>query len=100
MNDTATPVNRHPVDQLADLRETMKGLKDFEDDLKAQVSALMGSADSLGGDQYIARQTVSQRAGGIDAEAMKRAGIDVEKFRKPNVTVYSIRCERREQEAM
>ncbi len=99
MNDIALPVNRHPVDQLADLRETIKRLKEFEEELKVQVSDLMGSADSLGGDEYIARQTVSERAGAIDTKAMASAGIDIEKYRKPNVTVFSIRCERREREA-
>lgn len=97
MDNIATPVNRHIVDQLADVREQIKQLEAHESDLKSQVSTVMGGADSLGGDEYIARQTISSRAGSIDAKALKSAGVDVDKYRKPGTTIFSIKVERREQ---
>lgn len=87
--------NRHPVDRLADVRAQMKTLKAEEDDLKATVSKMMGDRDSLGGDQYIARQKLSERAGAVDTAKMKKAGIDVEAFRKAPVTVMTITVEER-----
>lgn len=91
--------NRHIVDQLADVRAQMKALKSREDALKAQVSKEMGDADSLGGDQFIARQTLSERAGAVDTSKMKKAGIDVDAYRKASVTVMTIRVEERVAEA-
>lgn len=99
MNDTSLPVNRHPVDQLADIRFTIKKLQEREDELRSEVSALMGENDSLGGDEYIARQTVANRSGAIDTKALERDGIDVDKYRKAGTIVYTIRCESREQDA-
>lgn len=98
MNATAM-TNRHPVDQLAEVREKIKSLKDHEEFLREQVSALMGNSDSLGGDEFIARQTVTERKGALDEKAMQAAGIDTDKFRKKSTTVYTIRTERREREA-
>ncbi|WP_420959335.1 hypothetical protein [Brucella sp. IR073] len=97
MNDHALPVNRHPVDQLGDIRATIKVMEEREAELKAEVSELMGTDDVLGGDEYIARQAVSERAGAIDTKAMERDGIDIEKYRKPKVAVFSIRTEKRVQ---
>lgn len=95
MNATTTPVNRHHVDQLADVREKIKNLEEREKTLKAEVSILMGNRDSIGGDEFIARQTLTERAGSVDTTAMKRAGIDVDKYRKPPTAVVTIKCERR-----
>ena len=95
MNAHTLPVNRHPVDLLAETREKIKALQAEEDMLRTEVSVLMGSADALGGDEYVAKQSISTRAGAIDADALKRAGIDVERFRKKPSTVYTIKCERR-----
>lgn len=97
MNATAMP-NRHPVDQLADVREQIKSLKTREDALRDEVSAMMGNADSLGGDEFIAHQSVSTRKGAIDQKALEATGIDVDKFRKPDVTAFTIRVERRAME--
>lgn len=94
-----TQSNRHPVDRLSDVRAQIKALKSQEDDLKAEVSKQMGDKDSLGGDQYIARQKLSERAGAVDTKAMKAAGIDIDAYRKPPVTVMTILVEEREQEA-
>lgn len=99
MNAITTPVNRHPVDQLADIRETIKHLKEREDELRLEISVMMGECDTLGGDEYIAKQTLSTRKGGIDDAAMKRYGINPDKYRKKDTTVFSIKCERRLQEA-
>lgn len=87
--------NRHIVDQLADVRAEIKTLQDREKVLKAAVSKRMGEADTLGGDEFIAIQTLTERAGSIDAKAMERAGIDPARFRKPAIVVQTIRVERR-----
>lgn len=87
--------NRHIVDQLADVRAQIKELKGIEDDLKAQISSAMGKSDSLGGDEHLAYQTLSTRKGAIDAKALEKAGVDVEKYRKPDTVVQTIRVERR-----
>jgi len=109
MNDITLPVNRdsitaktnsivanrHPVDALADVREQIKSLKEKEENLKSLVSQKMGTRDSLGGDEWIARQAISERAGSLDTKAMERDNIDVGKYRKRPVAVVSIRVERR-----
>lgn len=95
MNALTMPVNRHPVDELADVREKIKALEDIRDALLVEVSVLMGDSDTLGGDEFIARQSITERAGAIDAKAMKADGIDVAKYRKKPSKVYQIRCERR-----
>lgn len=96
MNDISLPGNnRHIVDQLGQVRNTIKILKEREDDLKKQVGVMMGKSDSLGGDEWIARQSISSRKGSIDAKAMEKAGIDVEQFRKPDSIVITIRTEQR-----
>lgn len=100
MNEQPRLVNRHPVDRLAEVRETIRLLKLTEVDLVNEVSAAMGDDDSLGGDEYIARQKVSMRKGSIDQKRMEAAGIDVESYRKPETTVFSIRVEKREMEAV
>lgn len=98
MNATALSSNRHPVDQLALVREEIKTLKEREEELRAIVSAEMGAADTLGGDEFIARQTMSKRKGGIDEAKLKKAGIDIDTYRKPDTAVLSIRIERRAME--
>ena len=92
-------MNRHIVDQLADVRAQIKELEARETDLKTQISAAMGGSNSLGGDEFLALQKLSTRKGGIDDKAMIAAGIDVAKYRKPDVTVFSLTIERREVEA-
>ena len=97
MNDITLPGNnRHPVDQLGQIRETIKALKDRETELKDIVSAEMGGADSLGGAEWIARQALTTRKGAIDAKAMERDGLDPDSYRKPSQAVYTLRTERRE----
>jgi hypothetical protein len=96
---TAVPElrNRHPVDELADVRERMNVLGKREAELKAEVSRLMGAADSLGGDEYVAYQRMSERKGAYDMAAIK-AVVDVEKYRLPPTAVLTIRVERRVRE--
>lgn len=95
MNAIDLPSNRHPVDQLGQIRETIKHLQDREKELREQISTDMGDADSLGGDEFIAKQSVSSRKGAIDTKAMEAAGLDPDRFRKPETTVFTIRTERR-----
>lgn len=93
-------MNRHIVDQLADVRAHIKELQGKEAELKDAISALMGGRDSLGGDEYIALQRLTTRKGAIDTKAMEAAGIDPDRFRKPDVAVYSLVIERREVETV
>jgi hypothetical protein len=97
MPDTSLPINRnrHPVDQLADVRFQIKILQEHESDLKALISAEMGSSDSLGGDEFIAFQTIQNRKGGIDEAKLKAAGVDPDLYRKPASTAHVLRVERR-----
>ena len=91
--------NIHAVDELADVRTKLKELETREAELKAQISADMGSSDTLFGNEYLAFQKLSSRKGAIDTAAMAKAGIDVEAYRKADVTVLSIiveRCERQQ----
>ena len=88
-------LNRHIVDQLADVRARIKELQDVEKDLKDQVSTAIGQSDSLGGDEFIAWQTLTERKGSLDEKALKAAGIDTDKFRKAPVAVVTLRVERR-----
>jgi uncharacterized protein (UPF0335 family) len=87
--------NRHPVDQLAIVRQDIKELQARESELKDQIGKLMGTADSLGGDEWIARQSIQERKGGIDEAKLKAAGIDADAFRKPATTAIVLRVERR-----
>lgn len=106
MNATATPykTNRHIVDQLADVRAQIKALEVREDELKAEISKVMGAADSLGGDEYIASQKASSRKGSLDPVklqgALKISQHDLDRvYRKPDSAVVSIVLERRQVEA-
>jgi len=87
--------NRHIVDRLADVRDRLKLFKGLEEDLKNIICHEMGAADSLGGDEYIAKQSITERAGSVDIKAMADDGIDVEKYRKPKTTAVTIRLEKR-----
>ncbi|HEU5019662.1 MAG TPA: hypothetical protein VFT69_17015 [Pseudolabrys sp.] len=98
MHDTALPFNRgnrHPVDRLADVRAEIKRLQEQESDLKALISTEMGSRDSLGGDEFIAFQSLQERRGAIDEASLKAAGINPDKHRKPKITSVVLRVERR-----
>ena len=100
MNDISMPGNNlHPVDQLAEVRNTVKALKARESELVEQISDMMGEADSLGGAEYIARQIVSTRKGALDTKLLEKAGVNVDAFRKPDTTVFQMRLDRREMEA-
>ena len=104
MTDTSLPgngANRHPVDRLFDVRQQIKALTEEEADLKAKISVEMGSADSLGGDECIASQSLQERKGGLD-EARIAAALGVgnlDDYRKPSSTFVVIRVEQRAQEA-
>ncbi|WP_309083745.1 hypothetical protein [Chelativorans sp.] len=91
--------NRHIVDQLADVRAQKKALEAKEEELKVLISKAMGSADSLGGDQFIAFQKVSTRKGIYDMKKIEATFGDMSLFRKPDVTVYQIVVEPRIMEA-
>lgn len=92
--------NRHPVDDLADVRAEIKRLEAREEELKAEVGKLMGSADHIGGDEYIATQAISERKGGLDEAIMRLNKINPEEYRKPASTVVSIKLARRAAEGV
>lgn len=87
--------NRHPVDRLADVRAAIKALSEEEGELKKQVTSLMGRADSLGGDEYIASQKLQERKGSLDEARLAAEGIDLDLYRKPASTFIVISVERR-----
>jgi hypothetical protein len=89
--------NRHIVDRLADVRAKIKQLQDDEKELKEEVGRQMGAADSLGGDEFIASQSITERKGSIDeAKVAKKLGVEnLDAFRKSPSTVVTIRVERR-----
>ncbi len=95
MNGNSMPVNRHVVDQLADTREQIKELRKAEAACVSQISELMGDNDSLGGNQYIAKQKMHTRKGSVDIVRMEADGIDVDAYRKPDTVVFQIRTEER-----
>lgn len=99
MNDTAlsgkTGTNRHPVDQLANIRATIKTLQERETQLKEDIGSMMGSADSLGGAEFIARQKLQTRKGGLDEKKLEAKFGDLGAFRKPDTTFIVLSVEPR-----
>lgn len=97
MTNTVLSGNRHIVDRLADVRAQIKELGTVEDELKSRISAEMGSRDSLGGDEFIAFQTLTTRKGSLDeARICAALGVDnLDAYRKPDVAVHSLKVERR-----
>lgn len=97
MTNTVLPGNRHIVDRLADVRAHIKELEAVEGELKSRISAEMGMRDSLGGDEFIAIQTLSTRKGSIDEKricaALKVDNLDA--YRKAETIVHSLKVERR-----
>lgn len=97
MTNTGLHGNRHIVDRLADVRGRIKEFETEETELKARVSAEMGGRDSLGGDEFIAIQSLTNRKGGLDeakiAAALKVDNLDA--YRKPGTVVHSLKVERR-----
>lgn len=99
MTDISMPFNgqnRHPVDMLAEVRAKIKELEAREKAVAAEVSKLMGNKDSLGGDEFIARQILSSRKGAVDTAKLEKAGIAIDAYRKPDTAVVQIRVEKRE----
>lgn len=103
MTDLSLPgkpgTNRHPVDQLGQIRATIKTLEAREKDLKEQVSAMMGAKDSLGGDEYIASQKLQSRKGGLDEKKLAEKLGDLAPYRKADSTYIVMSVEPRAQEA-
>ena len=90
-------MNRHPVDRLADVRAQIKALQEEEADLKAKISVEMADADSLGGDEFIAVQTLQDRKGGLDEKRIAETlGVkSLDPYRKPSTVAHVLRIERR-----
>jgi hypothetical protein len=83
--------NQHPVDQLVAIRAQIKALQEMESTLKDEISRRMGDNATLVGDDWIAEQSVTARKGGIDEKKLAAFGIDVNAFRKPDTTVFTLR---------
>ncbi len=90
--------NRHPVDQLANIRATIKTLQEREAELKDQIGAMMGAADSLGGDEFIAIQHLQSRKGGLDEKRLAEKLGDLAAYRKPDSTFIVLKVEPRAME--
>ena len=95
MNAIPTPVNRHPVDRLADLRAQIKALSAEEKDIANEVSRLIGDGTSIGGNEYIATQGQVERKGSIDAKKLAADGIDVDAYRGAPSISFPITLARR-----
>lgn len=91
----STLSNRHAVDRLALVRAEIKALQAKEDVLKALVEGMMGDDAAIGGDEFIARRITSTRKGGLDEDALRRSGVDVERYRKPPTETVSLRVVQR-----
>jgi hypothetical protein len=90
--------NRHIVDRLGALRRLIREAEALENKLKTEVGYLMGSRDSLGGDEFIARQMIGERKGGWDDKKLEdELGLRAEKFRKPPVKIVTIRTDLRDE---
>lgn len=107
MNGKSMPVNRHVVDQLADIRAKIKTLKKDEqscvDEIKAMARTPAGDLDYIAGNEFIASMNESTRKGAINNESLDEFlqfhhSKTIEEFRKAPTTVLSIRLERRENE--
>lgn len=87
--------NRHPADELGDIRAERMALDAREARVRARVMKLMKAGDHLSGDDYVAKWEVQSWRGQLDARALKRAGLNPDKFRKPTTKVDIIRTVRR-----
>jgi len=83
--------NAHPVDQLAQIRADIAALKTREDELRGEVSRLIGNGNIIEGDLFVAKQDMTTRKGSLDEKALRAAGIDTDAFRKPEAVVITIR---------
>lgn len=92
--------NRHPVDQLANVRATIKTLQEREAELKDQIGTMMGAADSLGGDEFIAIQKLKTRKGGLDAKKLEAKFGDLTAYRKKDTTFIELSVEARVMEGV
>jgi hypothetical protein len=87
--------NRHPVDELGDIRAERAALEAREARARTQVKNLMEAGGRLSGDEYVAEWEVRYRKGQIDPAALRRAGLKPDKFRKPSRKVDVILTDRR-----
>lgn len=83
----------HPVDRLKEVRDQIKTLQKEEESLVKAISLIMGNADICYGELLMAKQIVQNRKGSIDPLAIKLKGFDPDSFRKPGITVYSLKIE-------
>lgn len=89
--------NRHVVDRLAELRLALKDGNKLEEELKAEVSREMGRSDSLGGSEFVATQSISERRGKLLEKKIAMAlGVDnLDWYRGKATEVVTIRTNRR-----
>jgi cell pole-organizing protein PopZ len=87
------PSNRHPVDQLAEVRAQIKALQSREDDLKEQVLTRLtdnpqrGETQTVDGDDFVAAVSCVERET-LDRKAVERAlGVKFAKCLKKSTSV-------------
>ncbi|MDY8108295.1 hypothetical protein U0C82_03910 [Fulvimarina sp. 2208YS6-2-32] len=72
-----TQTNRHPVDELVDVKAKMAALAEREKSLKAKIIEMAGERDAVGGDEFIATVALQSRKS-LDRKGLeKRVGKDV-----------------------
>ena len=85
--------NRHPIDELSDVRSEMKRLKAREDELR---SVILGGECGLAGDQFNASITLSQQ-NKMDMDAVRKAlGAELVKAMTKSVPIRVIKLSERE----
>lgn len=81
------------VDELVRVREKIADLKKREKTLVMEISKNMENQGCVFGFYNLAKEIVQTRLGPIDPKALELKGLKVENFRKPSVTVYSLKTE-------
>ncbi|WP_210318517.1 hypothetical protein [Aureimonas endophytica] len=77
------------------MRREKKRWEEEEERIKAIVLNQMEDAESYGGEEFIAKVSEQRRKGRLDEKLLKKAGIDVERYRAPDTIIRIIRTEQR-----
>lgn len=81
------------AERLIEIHPQLKGLKDQEDFLKKQLTELTDDGNAFG---HGVKLTRCDRKGSIDFTKMKEDGIDIEKYRKPQIGYVKVTVTKKE----